>query len=198
MDVLQLDDSSEHVKISHLNVAAPRSDGTDRSLERRLAEASEGTSTSILINNLNLVRARGVYALDFEYSRLSSGICLRSRCVCVQEVKRGQHTLIRGRNGVGKTSLFRTLSGLWKPVTGDAATRPLILPKDMIFVPQKTYLTDGTLREQLAYPDAVAAMRDPGTLDDTSAAELLQKVGLVSDSYHHRLHCGIAVIVIHM
>ena len=55
MMMLQLDDSSEHVKISHLNVAAPVSDGVDRSLERRLAAASEGTSTSVLINNLNLV-----------------------------------------------------------------------------------------------------------------------------------------------
>lgn len=109
-------------------------------------------------------------------------MCLPSWCRMCQEVKRGQHTLIRGRNGVGKTSLFRTLGGLWKPVTGDAATRPLILPKDMMFVPQKTYLTDGTLREQLVYPDAVAVMHDPGTLDDTRAAELLQQVGLVSDS----------------
>ena len=87
---------------------------------------------------------------------------------------------MRGRNGVGKTSLFRTLGGLWQPVTGDAATRPLTLPKDMIFVPQKTYLTDGTLREQLVYPDAAVAIDDPGALDDNSAAELLQKVGLVS------------------
>ena len=27
----------------------------------------------------------------------------------------------------------------------------------MLFIPQKTYLTDGTLREQLAYPDGPAA-----------------------------------------
>ena len=26
----------------------------------------------------------------------------------------------------------------------------------MLFIPQKTYLTDGTLREQLAYPDSAA------------------------------------------
>ena len=57
----------------------------------------------------------------------------------------------------------------------------------MVFVPQKTYLTDGTLREQLAYPDAVAAMDEPAALDDKSAAELLQKVGLVSTSPQSRL-----------
>ena len=34
---------------------------------------------------------------------------------------------------------------------------PLTLPSDMLFIPQKTYLTDGTLREQLAYPDSAAA-----------------------------------------
>ena len=54
--MIQLDDSSEYVKISHLNVAAPIPDGVNRSLEQRLAAASEGTSTSVLINDLNLVR----------------------------------------------------------------------------------------------------------------------------------------------
>ena len=57
-DGIQVDDSSEHVKISHLNVAAPVSDGDDLSLERRLAAASEGTSTSVLIHDLNLVCTR--------------------------------------------------------------------------------------------------------------------------------------------
>jgi ABC-type uncharacterized transport system fused permease/ATPase subunit len=123
----QLDDASELVKISHLNVAAPVPDGADPGFEKRLAAVSEGSSTSLLINDFNL------------------------------EVKRGQHTLVRGRNGVGKTSLFRTLGGLWEPIKDDTSATPsseapLTLPKDMLFVPQKTYLTDGTLREQLAYP----------------------------------------------
>ena len=78
--MMQLDDSSEYVKISHLNVAAPVSDGVNRNLERRLAAASEGTSTSVLINDLNLVCVclstphyqLGHPSLRFELSGLAS------------------------------------------------------------------------------------------------------------------------------
>ena len=58
MGDMWLDNSSEHVKISHLHVAAPVPDGADRGLEQRLAAAAEGSSTSVLINDLNLVCLR--------------------------------------------------------------------------------------------------------------------------------------------
>jgi ABC-type uncharacterized transport system fused permease/ATPase subunit len=66
----------------------------------------------------------------------------------------------------------------WEPASSNSSGAPLSLPKDMLFVPQKTYLTDGTLREQLAYPDALADVADPAALDDDSAEALLTTVGL--------------------
>ena len=36
-------------------------------------------------------------------------------------VKSGQRVLVSGGNGVGKTSLLRTISGLWAPATGTVA-----------------------------------------------------------------------------
>ena len=50
---------------------------------------------------------------------------------------------------------------------------PLTLPSDMLFVPQKTYLTDGTLREQLAYPDGPAAADALNLVSATTSANSL-------------------------
>ncbi|MFT4173150.1 MAG: ABC transporter ATP-binding protein/permease [Rhodocyclaceae bacterium] len=65
----------------------------------------------------------------------------------------GDALLIRGRSGIGKTTLLRALAGLWPYVDG-AVTRPL---RDALFLPQKPYLPLGTLRAALSYPAAMPA-----------------------------------------
>ena len=61
----------------------------------------------------------------------------------------GEHTLLSGPSGSGKSTLFRALAGIWPFARGRVA-----LPAGAMFIPQRPYFPDGSLRDALAYPEA--------------------------------------------
>lgn len=125
----------------------------------------------ITVKSLTVRIPPGLDELDNESN--SSNVTTLTKKLDVKLVK-GEHTVINGENGCGKSSLLRTIAGLWPPHEGSA-----VLPSRLFFVPQDTYFTSGSLLEQMTYPN------DASQLDETKARELLETVGLkvVSDRY---------------
>ncbi|CEI65332.1 ATP-binding cassette sub-family D member 2 [Fusarium venenatum] len=81
-------------------------------------------------------------------------------------VRRGEHLLISGPNGVGKTAISRILAGLW-PVYRGLVSRPKDIGQDgIMFLPQRPYLSPGTLRDQVIYPDGHVDMKEKRKSED--------------------------------
>lgn len=65
------------------------------------------------------------------------------------ELRRKQSLLIMGASGTGKSSVLRTIAGLWSSGSG-SLERPALI--DLMFLPQRPYMIQGSLRDQLLYP----------------------------------------------
>jgi putative ATP-binding cassette transporter len=63
------------------------------------------------------------------------------------QIKAGEHRLLMAQSGTGKTSLLRAMAGLSNSYSG-----VIILPENMMFLPQRSYMPIGTLRTALSYP----------------------------------------------
>lgn len=71
--------------------------------------------------------------------------------------------LILGSNGCGKTAIARIIAGLW-PLYNGLLSKPN--DDDIFYLPQKTYFTNGNLRDQIIYPHSYDEMLEMGYNDD--------------------------------
>nr|CCA16613.1 ATPbinding Cassette (ABC) Superfamily putative [Albugo laibachii Nc14] len=90
------------------------------------------------------------------------------------KVESGMNVIVAGPNGCGKSSLFRVLGELW-PIFGGKITKPK--RSDLFYIPQRPYLSIGTLRDQIIYPHSVNEMRENGRTDE-QLLEFLRQVQL--------------------
>lgn len=139
-------------KLVRWSAALERLDQFERAIQasrQQLVKASQGSC--LCARELTVCRPDG--------SALLSGLNL--------QVGQGQWLRLAGRSGLGKSTLMRTLQGLWPYCQGDWQ----LPPGRSLLVPQKPYLPHMSLGSLLAYPQ----LRE---MDDALLIEALDKVGL--------------------
>ncbi|KAH8273347.1 hypothetical protein KR018_005304 [Drosophila ironensis] len=103
------------------------------------------------------------------------------------EVKSGTNVLVCGPNGCGKSSLFRILGELW-PTWGGKVTKPS--RGKLFYIPQRPYMTLGTLRDQIIYPHTREDMRRMGQTDE----DLMHYLEIVQLTYLEQRENGLDAI----
>ena len=79
--------------------------------------------------------------------------------------------MLQGASGSGKSTIFRAIAGIWPFAQGR-----LSVPDGarMLFLPQRPYLPQGTLRRAVAYPE------DAARFSEAEITAVLSDVGLAS------------------
>lgn len=90
----------------------------------------------------------GIRLIDF-------GLCNQQGEPLLQHInlslKAGDALLIQGPSGAGKTTLLKAIAGIYPFATQGQCERPC--SADILFLPQRPYMPQGSLREAVCYPN---------------------------------------------
>lgn len=92
------------------------------------------------------------------------------------EIPQGEPLAIAGPSGIGKSTFFRTIAGIW-PYARGRMQKP---DGSIMFLPQRPYVPLGTLKHAAVYPAAEDDVRD----DDVRAALVDVGLGRLADVLH--------------
>jgi len=79
----------------------------------------------------------------------------------------GESVLLSGPSGSGKSTLFRAFAGIWPYASGGIER-----PANAMFVPQRAYFPEGSLRDALAYPEPANRYTDAALVQALNDAML--------------------------
>ena len=93
----------------------------------------------------------------------------------------GDKVLLSGASGIGKSTLFRAIAGIW-PFGRGHVSRPE--GKRTLFLPQKPYLPIGSLRDTVSYPGKPGEFSDEAIVAALRACELEGLVTQLDEQQH--------------
>ena len=143
-------------------------DVTAGHFEKKLvSSASTEENAAVLSGRGEVTESEAIEFKDVPIVSPNGDVLVKKLTFAIQP---GDHLLIVGPNGCGKSSLFRILGGLW-PVYGGSVKKPRF--EDIFYIPQRPYLSRGTLRDQIIYPDSLYEFRAKRS-SETDLLEILK------------------------
>ena len=100
----------------------------------------------------------------------------------------GDSLLIRGPSGCGKTSLLRALAGLWPFGSSGHIIGPA--REHILFVPQRPYTPQGSLRRAICYPNIRPDERELTAALEACRLGYLKELLDTEDDWQHKLSPG--------
>jgi putative ATP-binding cassette transporter len=94
-------------------------------------------------------------------------------------LEHGKNYIIKGESGIGKSTLVRTIAGIWPFGSGEIGK-----PEGhrVLFLPQRPYMPLGTLRDALLFPDRTMAVSDDVLRELLTACDLPELLGSLHET----------------